>query len=99
MAKFDLYANPDGPGYLVDCQSNLLDYLNSRFVVPLLPPDSAPKPAGRLNPIFQIEDAPYVMVTQFAGAVPQRRLGPTIASLASEDAAIGNAIDMLLFGF
>lgn len=35
MAKFDLYPAPDG-GYWIDCQSDLLSGLNSRFVVPLL---------------------------------------------------------------
>ena len=50
MARFDVHANPSGPGYLLDCQADLLSHLTTRFVVPLLPLDAAPKPAARLNP-------------------------------------------------
>jgi toxin CcdB len=67
MAKFDVYALAQGRGYLIDCQANLLSDLNTRFVVPLLPLEEAPKPAARLNPVFDIAGEPHVMVTQFAG--------------------------------
>ena len=99
MARFDVYENPGRPGLLLDCQANVLDLLDTRLVVPLLPPDLAPKPAGRLNPLFEIEGRPYVMATQFAAAVPVRELGDRIASLIHHDTAIGGAIDMLLSGY
>ena len=40
MSQFDVYRIPDGP-LVVDCQTDLLNYLQSRFVVPLLPPPQA----------------------------------------------------------
>lgn len=40
-----------------------------------------------------------VMATHFALAVPIRELGEQIASLLSEQDAIGNALDMLISGF
>lgn len=43
------YKNPDSAGYLLDIQADLLNYLNARIVVPLLPLDLAPKPAAMLN--------------------------------------------------
>lgn len=52
MAKFDVYARPNGAGYLLDCQADLLSDLSTRFVIPLLPLDEAPTPAARLNPVF-----------------------------------------------
>lgn len=99
MAKFDLYRNAEGAGYLLDCQANLLSGLNTRFVVPLLPLDSAPMPAGRLNPLFEIAEIKHSMVTQFAAAVPLILLREKVASLEADEIAIGNAIDMLLAGY
>ena len=42
----------DGPGYLMDVQADMLNRLNTRVVVPLLPLSEAPKPAKVLNPQF-----------------------------------------------
>ena len=99
MAKFDVYSRPQGRGYVIDCQADLLKDLNTRFVVPLLPADQAPKPAARLKPMFEIEGQPHVMVTQFAAAVPVSELRTRTMSLAEHDIAIGNALDMLVSGF
>ena len=51
MARFDVYKNPEGSGYLLDVQASLLSDLNTRIVVPLLPQSSAPAAAAMLNPI------------------------------------------------
>jgi toxin CcdB len=99
MARFDVYRNPEGAGFLLDCQTDLLSGLNTRFVVPLLPADVAPRPAARLNPVFGLGEQSVVMVTQFAAAVPLSILKDCVASLRSEDIAISNAIDMLLSGY
>ena len=99
MAKFDVHRNREGPGYLLDCQADLLASLNTRLVVPLLPLDSAPTPAGRLNPLFDIAGTRHTMVTQFAAAVPLNLLGEKVTSLKFDEIAIGNAIDMLLAGY
>jgi len=95
MARFDIHRRLDGPGYLLDLQANILRDLNTRFVAPLLPPNEAPRPAARLNPIFTIEGEPHVMVTQFAGAVRVSELGPCVGNLLSDDTAIVAALDML----
>ena len=50
MARFHVYVNAEGGGYLLDVQANLLNHLNTCVVVPLLPLDTAPKPAKVLNP-------------------------------------------------
>lgn len=99
MAKFDVYQQRDLDGYLLDCQADLLSDLNTRFVVPLLPEDQAPKPATRLNPIFTVGGKRMVMVTQFGAAVLTKDLGEQAGSLLSEHDAIGNALDMLISGF
>lgn len=99
MARFDVYANPEGPGYLLDVQSDLLEALNSCIVVPLLRPEAAPLPARRLNPAFQIEAVTHVMVTQFMAAVPRGMLRQPVTSLAAESAAVMAALDMVFLGF
>lgn len=98
MAQFDVYANRSGDGLLLDCQADLLSDLNTRFVVPLLPPELAPKPGGRLNPAFDVHGDRYVMVTQYAGALEQRELGRKVASLTEHDFEITRALDVLITG-
>jgi toxin CcdB len=99
MARFDVFVRADGgPGYLLDCQADLLSHLNTRFVVPLLPMGAAPRPAARLNPVFEILGAPHLMVTQFAAAVLSKELGGKVTSLSEQDTVIINALDMLISG-
>lgn len=99
MARYDVHANPDGSGYLLDVQADLLDGLNTRVVVPLMPRDNAPVPARRLNPVFAIADQPHVMVTQFLAAIPRSALAAPVTSLAAHDSEISNALDMVFVGF
>jgi len=98
MARFDVYRNVDGT-LLLDCQANILSSLNTRFVVPLLPPDGAPVAGYGLNPSFQVEGKSLVMYTQYAASVPVRELGPSVASLAAEADKVVNALDMLISGY
>ena len=98
MARFDVHRAPDGVGYIVNCQSDLLNEIRTRVVVPLLPPEIAPIPAGRLNPVFEIEGQMFTMVPQFIASVPKTMLGPAVISLADYDTQIMGAIDILLSG-
>ncbi len=99
MARFDVYRQGDGSAYLLDCQADVLGMLNTRLVVPLLPPDRGPLPIARLNPTFHLGEETVVMYTQFAASVPVRELKASVASLADEDRTIMNALDMLLTGY
>jgi toxin CcdB len=99
MAQYDVFRNPEGSGYLLDVQSDLLDGLTTRLVVPLMPQMQAPKPAARLNPIVKIAEEPHVMVTQFMAAVPERLLTSHVTSAAAMRDEITAAIDMLTHGF
>ena len=99
MARFDIYENAGGAGYLLDVQSDLLSGLNSRVVVPLLAESSAPSPAQRLNPVFRVEGQAMVMATQYMAAVPERELRSCVGSLAEEQDEISAALDMLFLGF
>jgi toxin CcdB len=99
MARFDVYRDPDGKGYLLDVQANLLSHLNTRIVVPLMPPADAPKPAKGLNPEFMIGGTAMVMITQFISAVPSSTLKEPVATFDQHHTKIGDAIDLLLQGF
>lgn len=99
MAKFAVYRRASGEGYLLDCQADLLSRLNTRFVVPLMPSDDAPKPAARLNRVFEVQGEPCVMLTQFAAAVLTTELGERVMSLIDRDIDVTNALDMLISGF
>lgn len=99
MARYDVYPGLDGRGFLLDVQSDILDGLNTRIVVPLLPENSAPAPAARLNPVFPLGDGPHVMITQFLSPVPVKHLGTPVANLVRHDTEISTALDMLFTGF
>jgi toxin CcdB len=96
MAQFDLY-RLDG-SLVMDVQANLLDRLNTRIVVPLVPETEAPRPAVRLNPILVIEGTRYVLLPQFMAAVPLADLGAKAGSLAAERDRIKPAVDMVFDG-
>jgi toxin CcdB len=99
MARFNVFANEGGSGFLLDIQADPLDHLNTRLVVPLLPRDLAPTPAKRLNPLFEIQGQVCIMATQFAAAIPASRLRRRVATLAKAEYEISNALDMLLYGY
>ena len=96
MSQFDVHQL--GRGLVIDCQSDLLAYLNTRVVVPLIPRDQAPKPARRFNPLFSIEGAEHVMNTQFVSAVERRELGKVVTSLADRSFEVIDALDVLVSG-
>ncbi|CCV04838.1 putative CcdB-like protein [Mesorhizobium metallidurans STM 2683] len=99
MARYDLYRNVEGDAYLLDVQCNLLEHLNIRVVVPLLPPNNAPVPGRRLNPVFVIDGKDYVMVTQFISAMTDSELRQADGNLSKHHDDIVTALDMLFQGF
>jgi toxin CcdB len=98
MARFDVYANPDGNGFLVDVQADLMSHLNSRLVIPLVGSNIAPTPIKVLNPIFQIDGATYLMLTQQMAAVSVQMLKRPVLNLNDRRDEVVAAIDLLLQG-
>ncbi len=97
MARFDIYKNDDG--LLLDCQADLLESLNTRFMVPLFDRLSFPTVAERLNPIFEINGREYVMYTQFAATVSKYDMGEYICNISNHSYEITSALDMLMSGY
>ena len=99
MAQYDLFRDPAGKGFLLDVQSDLLEALNVRAVVPLLPETTAPTAASRLNPTFDIGGETHVMMTQFISAVPAAILKAPAGDLSANFDTVTAALDMLFHGF
>jgi len=99
MAKYDVHRTGDNGSLVVDCQSDLLGDLGTRFVVLLLPSDGVVRASARLNPVVQFEGQDYIVLPQGAATIEKSELGPSLGSLAEHDLTIGNALDMLISGF
>jgi toxin CcdB len=99
MARYDVYPSPEGTGYLLDIQTDLLQGFNTRVVAPLLPWDGAPRPAKLLNPVFEISDERHVLATQLLSAVPAAILRNSVGNLHDRSQEITRAIDMVVHGF
>lgn len=99
MARFAVYKNPDGQGYLVDLQAGINSHFATRVVAPLLPADAVAFHATVLNPVFEIEGARFVMATQGMAAVPLSILKHPVTSLEYRQTEIVAALDLLFQGF
>lgn len=97
MARF--HVHQFGSEIVLDVQSNLLDDLHTRVVVPLVPKSEVKHAVDRLNPRFEIDDVVYIMMTEFIAAVPAAELGATIANLSAHGDEITAATDFLFQGF
>jgi len=104
MSQYTLYKNEDKSTkktypYFVNVQSDLLDDLNSRIVIPLSPlkmlNDNNVK---KLCPIIEVEDKSFVLLTHQLTSVPKSLLKKKSISLENHRYEILGAIDLLLTG-
>lgn len=103
MAQFDVCRNSNLESsrvipYLLDVQSDLLEVLATRVVVPLVLATEMGKVANTLNPQFEIEGVCVVMSAPEIAGVPCRVLGEKIVSLQSRRGEIIAALDLLFTG-
>lgn len=105
MARFDVYANTGRHAqttpYLLDVQSDLLDGLDSRIVIPLRTLQHFPSVhlPTRLTPVLTVNGERFLLETPKMGAVPQRLLKSPLATLAGQQATITAALDFLFQGY
>lgn len=97
MPQFDVHRSLDGANLLLDCQNDLLDHFDTRFVIPLVPTQTAQR-LSRLHPVFEIDGQNHILATQLASAVDLKELGARVVSLADRRYDILNAVDMLVTG-
>jgi toxin CcdB len=85
--------------FLVDVQSDLLDQLQTRVVIPLTRTAGlAKKPLSHLTPALTFDGETYVLMTPQLAGVARTELGTPAGSLAGERHAIVAAMDFLLTG-
>ncbi len=102
VARFDVYRfNSRAAPLLLDVQSDILEGLASRVVVPLAPAAKVGKEElPRLKPRISIDGKDYIMMTTDIAALPVARLGAFVASLEeSYQVEASNALDFLFYGF
>lgn len=105
MAQFTVYQNKDPRSraqfpFLVNVQSDLLDELQTRVVIPLARAATlARRPMANLMPVVQFEGEGYVLMTPQLAGMARRDLGPAAGSLTERRDAIVAAVDFLLSGF
>ena len=101
MAQFDVYryrGARSGVRRVVDVQSDFLQALATRLVVPAYPLDADMKPISRLNPIVEVAGTRHYLAVQEMAAIRVASLGAREDSLLSERDAIVTAIDFLVTG-
>jgi toxin CcdB len=105
MPQFSVYRNKSARTkatfpLLVDVQSDLLEDLQTRVVIPLSKIASLNKrPLTQLTPILQFENDQYVLMTPELAGVAQSDLGVAAGSLTQFRDAIVAALDFLTVGF
>ncbi len=104
MRRFDICrnANPESADrvpYLLVIQSDFLESLDTRLVVPLAPARDRPPPIPRLNPVFDVEgESCLAMFTELAG-VPRGVIGQAVSSVNARSHEITAALDFLIHGY
>lgn len=104
MSQFTVYENINPATrasipLLLDVQSDLLEELGTRVVIPLYSNDALPNRRLRtLTPLFEIDGEQYVMMTPQLAGIQRNMLGPAVASLSSRRDEIIAAMDLLITG-
>lgn len=102
MAQFDVYPNPvgamDSVPLIVDVQSDHLNRMPTRMVIPLGRPGPFLQPMRHLNPLVEVNGETLVLITEQAAALPARVLDRKVASLADHRLDIIAALDFLFTG-
>ena len=104
MSQFSLYQNNDKSTataypYFVDVQSEMLDTLNTRLVIPLTSVEMLEKKAPtHLCPVIHIDEGDFVILTHQMASVPTKILRDPVNDLSTFINDIIAAIDFLITG-
>ncbi len=102
MPQFAVHRNPNpdtktATPFLLDVQSNLIEDLGSRVVIPLCPVSAMKgKLIKTLTPVFEIEEKQYAMLTPQLAGISKKQLGAKIADLSLHRDKIIAALDLLI---
>ncbi len=103
MPRFDLYRNPvrseakEIP-FLLDVQSDFLEMLDTRMIVPLRRADLFRKTIEHLNPLIEHEGHQLVLDTASMASVPRSELKHPVGNVRTLRLDVENALDFLFTG-
>lgn len=103
MAQFDVYANPSesadkGIPYVVVLQSDLLDALATRLVIPLATSEFADKVPEKLCPLVTVSGQKLRALAHYAAPLPARSLRQMVGNLSPQSHLLIAAMDVVLSG-
>ncbi|MCC6561310.1 MAG: CcdB family protein [Xanthomonadales bacterium] len=104
VRRFDVFENPSRREsrafpYVLVVQSELLDEMATRVVLPLTPVRLLHgKPVARLHPRVEIDGESFVVFTHLLGTLPTQHLKKRIANLGDQQHAFVAALDHLFSG-
>jgi len=105
LAQFDVYANPQPASrqfvpYVVDVQSDLINQLATRLVMPLtrVGVGEAKLPIN-LCPSVEIDGEPLTLLAHMAAPVAARLLRKPVGSLHYRASEVSAALDAVISGF
>lgn len=99
MSRFDIYATTGHSEYAIDVQSEFVDFLPTRLVIPLLEEHAISKRIPAIHLPIVVNGKTLYTVTNMMAAVPARQLRKRVGSAAHLSYDITSAIDFLLQGF
>lgn len=105
MSQFAVHKNKNSRTksvfpFLVDVQSDLLEPLSTRVVIPLTKVAAlAKKPVSHLTPAVSFDGDTYALMTPQLAGIARSDLGALAGSLVNEREKIMAAVDFLLTGF
>ncbi|MCC7517365.1 MAG: CcdB family protein [Pseudomonadales bacterium] len=105
MPQFTAYQNKNAQTkklipFLLDVQTELLDELQTRVVVPLTSAEkNVAQQMSRLTPLLKIDGENYLMLTPQLAGINKKELGKPVADLSSSRTEIIVALDFLVTGF
>ena len=105
MPQFSVYRNRNAATktrfpLLLDVQTDLLEDLGTRIVIPMAPAAGVAKRSAMqtLTPLCVVDGKEYVLVTPQLAGIATKDLGAAVSDLAAERASIMAALDLLLTG-
>jgi toxin CcdB len=104
MSQFTLYKNNDKSTataypFFVDVQSELLNTLNTRLVIPLTPFELLENKApSHLCPTIHVDEGEFVILTHQMASVPSKLLSDPVDDINTLRGEIIAAIDFLITG-
>ncbi|WP_310625437.1 CcdB family protein [Limnohabitans sp.] len=103
MAQFDVYANPSesaahGIPYVVVVQSDLLEALATRMVMPLATMKFAGKSPDKLCPLVIVNGQRLRALAHYTAPLPTRSLRQIVGNVAVHASELIAAMDVIVAG-